>query len=181
MEFLKEIKSTLFIMSGLYIVIGLIILIAPTFVTNLLCYLIGAICLIIGGLALYTYISSEVYGILAHTILIIAIAIIVVGIFVIVDPKIFVAAIPFIMGIVLVIDAFTKLQSASSLKRYNYEKWWATLVLGLLVFAFGIFLILNPFESIILFIRILGIFLIVDGVSSLITAASYGKIEKYIK
>lgn len=181
MEFLKEIKSTLFIMSGLYIVIGLIMLIAPTFVTNAVCYLIGTLCLILGGLGIYIYISSEVYGPLAYTILVIAIAMIVLGIFVIVDPISFASMIPFVMGIVLVIDAFTKLQSASSLKRYNYEKWWTVLIAALLIFIFGLILILNPFETITLFIRILGVFLIIDAVSSFMTAISYGKIEKAIK
>lgn len=181
MEFLKEIKSTLFIMSGLYLVIGLIMLIAPTFVTNAICYLIGTLCLIIGGLFIYTYISSEVYGPLAYALLVIAIALIVLGVFVIVDPKTFASTIPFVMGVVLVIDSFTKLQSTSTLKRYNYEKWWTVLIAALLIFAFGILLILNPFESLTLFIRILGVFLIIDAISCFITGTSYGKIEKEIK
>lgn len=181
MEFLKEIKSTLFILSGLYIVIGLIMLIAPTFVTNMICYLIGALCLIIGGLAIYTYISSEVYGPLAYAILVIAIALIVLGVFIVVDPIGFASVLPFITGVVLVIDAFSKLQSASSLKKYNHDKWWVVLIAGFLIFAFGIILILNPFESLKLFIRIFGVFLIFDAVSSFITATSYAKIEKNIK
>ena len=58
MEFLKEIKSTLFIMSGLYIIIGLAMLLFPELITNMICYLIGTLCLIFGGLLIYTYISS---------------------------------------------------------------------------------------------------------------------------
>ena len=181
MEFLKEIKSTLFIVTGLYLVIGLIMLIAPVMVTNLICYLAGKLCLILGGIGLYTYISSEVYGPLSYAILVISIALIVLGIFVIVDPKSFVSTIPFIMGILLVIDAFTKLQSSSSLKRYNYKNWWIVLVASLVIFTFGIILIVFPFESITLFIRILGLLLIITSISSCYTGISYGKIEKYIK
>lgn len=180
MEFVKEIKSTLLIMSGLYIVIGLIMLLAPVFVSNLICYLIGTICFILGGIGIYTYISSEVYGPLAYGILVAAIALIVVGIFVIMDPVTFASFLPIIMGVVLVIDSFTKLQSSSSLKRYNYDRWWTVLVAGLITFVFGLFLILNPFKSLTLFIRILGVFLIVDAVSSFMTALSYSKIEKEI-
>ncbi|MBR3362611.1 MAG: DUF308 domain-containing protein [Bacilli bacterium] len=181
MEFLKEIKSTLFIITGLYAVVGLIMLLAPVLVTNLICYLIGTICLILGGIGLYTYISSEVYGPLSYAILVISIAIIVLGIFVIVDPKSFVSIMPFITGVILVIDAFTKLQSSSSLKRYNYNKWWVVLIASLMIFTFGILLIVFPFESITFFIRILGILLIIDSISCFYTAFSYGKIEKDIK
>ena len=181
MEFLKEIKSTLFIITGLYIVIGLIMLISPVIITNLICYLIGVLCLILGGIGIYAYISSEVYGPLSYAILVISIAIIVLGIFVIVDPKNFVSTIPLIAGIILVIDGFTKLQSSSSLRRYNYKNWWVVLIASLLIFSFGILLIVYSFESLILFIRLLGAFLIIDSISSFCTAISYGKIEKYIK
>ena len=181
MEFLKEIKSTLFIITGLYIVIGLIMLISPVIITNLICYLIGVLCLILGGIGIYAYISSEVYGPLSYAILVISIAIIVLGIFVIVDPKNFVSTIPLIAGIILVIDGFTKLQSSSSLRRYNYKNWWVVLIASLLIFSFGILLIVYSFESLILFIRLLGAFLIIDSISSFYTAISYGKIEKYIK
>ncbi|MBR2833775.1 MAG: DUF308 domain-containing protein [Bacilli bacterium] len=181
MEFLKEIKSTLFIITGLYIVIGLIMLIAPVMVTNMICYLVGTLCLILGGIGIYTYVSSEVYGPLSYAILVISIAMIVLGIFVIVDPKSFISVIPFIAGIILVIDAFTKLQSSSSLKRYNYDRWWVVLVASLVIFAFGILLIVFSFESIILFIRILGFFLILTSVSSFFTAMGYQEIEKRIK
>ena len=181
MEFLKEIKSTLFIITGLYLVIGLIMLIAPVMVTNMICYLVGTLCLILGGIGIYTYVSSEVYGPLSYAILVISIAMIVLGIFVIVDPKSFISVIPFIAGIILVIDAFTKLQSSSSLKRYNYDRWWVVLVASLVIFAFGILLIVFSFESIILFIRILGFFLILTSVSSFFTAMGYQEIEKRIK
>ena len=181
MEFLKEIKSTLFIMSGLYVVIGLIMLLAPVFVNNLICYLVGALCLILGGLFIYTYIGSEVYGPLAYGLLVIAISVIVMGVFIITEPALFASTIPFIAGVILIIDAFTKMQSASGLKRYHYEKWWTVLLFGLILFIAGMILIFNPFETLTFFIRILGVILIIDSVSSLATALSYEKIEKNIK
>jgi len=38
----------------------------------------------------------------------------------------------FVTGLILVIDSFTKMQSASGLKRYNYDKWWCILLAGLI-------------------------------------------------
>ena len=181
MEFLKEIKSTLFIMSGLYLVIGLIMILAPGFVSSIVSYLAGTLCLIIGGLGIYIYISSEVYGSLAYGILITSVAMIVLGVFVVVDPNGLAAFLQMIIGLILVVDAFTELQSSSSLKRYNYSKWWAVMIFALLLFTFGIFLIVKPLESLFLLIRLMGFFLVVDSLSSMITARSYGKIEDQIK
>lgn len=181
MEFIKEIKSTLLIMAGFYVVTGLIMLLAPTFVNNAICYLIGSLCLIIGGLAIYTYLGSEVYGPLSIAVLITAIAFIVIGIFIITSPELFASVVPITMGVLLVVEAFGKMRSSITVKKYGYDKWWAVLVGALLVFVFGIILLLNPFESLIIFIRILGTFLIIDGISSFITSFSYTKIEKSIK
>lgn len=181
MEFLKEIKSSLLIMTGFYIVLGVIMLIAPTFVSNSICYLIGALCLIIGGLAIYTYIASEVYGSLGAALLIVAIISIGAGIFIVINPETFATFIPIVMGVILVIDAFGKMQSAMTIKKYGYENWWQVMVAAGLVFVFGIILLFNPFTTLTILIRILGIFLIIDGVANLLTVLSYSKIEKAIK
>jgi len=181
MEFLKEIKSSLLIMTGFYIVLGVIMLIAPTFVSNSICYLIGALCLIIGGLAIYTYIASEVYGSLGAALLIVAIISVGAGIFIVINPETFASFIPIVMGVILVIDAFGKMQSAMTIKKYGYENWWQVMVAAGLVFVFGIILLFNPFTTLTILIRILGIFLIIDGVANLLTVLSYSKIEKAIK
>ena len=181
MEFIREIRSTLYIVAGFCVVLGLIMLLAPSFVSNSICYLIGAFCLILGGLFIYIYIGSEVYGYLAYGMLITAIALIVLGVFVIMMPDAFLSFLPLVMGLILAIDGLTKLLSASSFKRYNYEKWWQALLLGFIVFILGIFIIFRPLGALHIFIRILGCLLIVDSFANLFTAISYGKIEKAIK
>ena len=181
MEFIREIKSMLFITAGFYLIIGLLMLLAPAFVSNSICYLVGAFCLILGGLFVYIYIGSEVYGPLAYGLLVTAIALISLGVFIVMMPETFAAFIPLVMGLILAIDGFTKLLSASSLKRYNYEKWWQIFVLGLIIFALGIIVMVYNFNVLILFIRILGAILLIDAGSSILTALNYGKIEKAIK
>ena len=181
MEFFKEIRSTLLIMAGFYIVVGLIMVIAPTIVNNAICYLVGGLCLIMGGLAIYIYLGSEIYGPLAVATLIVAITLIVTGIFIITMPEVLLSLIPIAMGVILIVNAFSKMQSAVTLQKYKYDKWWTVLVGALIVFTLGILLLICPFESITLFTRILGLFLAVDGVSSFVTALSYNKIEKAIK
>ncbi len=181
MEFLKEIKSSLLIMSGFYVVIGFVMLLAPTFVSNSICYLIGALCIIVGGLAIYTYIASEVYGTLGAALLIVAAVFIAAGIFIVLKPESFASFIPIIMGVILVVDAFGKMQSSMTIKKYGYTYWWEVLAAAIIIFVFGIILLFNPFDSLMLLIRMLGIFLIVDGFSNLLTVLSYSKIEKAIK
>ena len=119
MEFIREIRSTLYIVEGFCVVLGLIMFLVPSFVSSSICYLIGAFCLILGGLFIYIYIGSEVYGYLAYGLLITAIALIVMGVFIIMMPGAFLSFLPLVMGLILAIDGLTKLLSASSFKSYN--------------------------------------------------------------
>lgn len=181
MEFIKEIKTTLLVMAGFYIIMGLLMLLFPQLVSNTICYVIGAICLITGGLAVYTYVASQIYGPLAMLTLVIAIVFIGLGLFIFLNPETFASFIPLVMGIVLALEGLSKFQSSVTLKKYNYDKWWEILAGAIVVFAFGIVLLLNPFTSLIILIRILGFFLIIDGVSNILTSLSYTKIEHAIK
>ena len=68
-----------------------------------------------------------------------------------------------------------------TLKKYGYNYWWEVMVAAAIIFVFGILLLFNPFDSLILLIRMLGIFLAIDGLANLLTVLSYTKIEKAIK
>ncbi len=181
MKFIKEIKTTLLMMAGFYMVIGLSMLIEPEFISNIICYIIGAFCLIMGGLAIYTYICSEAYGPLGVSFLILSIIFISLGLFIVFNPVAFASFIPLVMGLLLVIESFCKMQSSFTLKKYNYDAWYQVLIVSIIVFILGIVLIVSPFKTAILLIRILGLILVIDGISSIVTAGSYSQIEKAIK
>lgn len=181
MKFVKEIKTTLFMMAGFYIVIGLIMLIFPEFINTIICYIIGSFCLIMAGLAIYAYFCSETYGPLGVSFLILSVIFISLGLFIVFNPIIFASLIPLIMGLLLVIESFCKMQSSFTLKKYNCEAWYQVLIASIIVFILGIVLIINPFTATVLLIRALGLILVIDGISSILTGSNYNKIEKAIK
>jgi uncharacterized membrane protein HdeD (DUF308 family) len=60
----------------------------------------------------------------------------------------------------------------------NEIKWlsWAVLFAGLLTFALGVFLVIDPEETLKVVTTILGIFLLIDGAIALV-AAIFGRVE----
>ena len=176
MDFLKEIKSSLLIMAGFYIVIGVVMLFAPIFVSNAICYILGALCLILAGFAINSYVGSEVHGFFANVILVISIVFIALGVFVIMNPEAFTSFIPIIVGAVLIVDSINKFQTMFKMKSNGYDKWWQVLILGTFILLFGILIMFNPFATMIIFIRFVGCLLILNGLSNIFTAVSYSKI-----
>ena len=177
MDFLKEVKASLLIMAGFYIVIGLFMLFAPIFVSNVICYILGALCLILAGFAINLYIGSEVKGIIANITLIVAIILIALGVFVVMTPDAFISFIPIIVGAVLIVDSVNKFQTMLKMRSNGYEKWWQVLVLGVFILAFGLLIMFNPFATAIAFIRFVGALLILNGLTNIFTAISYSKIK----
>ena len=69
----------------------------------------------------------------------------------------------FVLGIIILLDAIGILQRSLRLRRLDYDGWWISLILALVLALFGLILIANPFETTILFVRFLGFTLLADG------------------
>ncbi len=176
MELLKKAKNALIGISVVYLVIGIIMVIMPVFVSNFICYVIGALLIVGGGSGIFTYIRAGVDGFLAKITLLIAVLFTVLGIYILINPEGFVSIIPIVVGIMLVIESFDKISTTLSARKNGYQDWLKMLIPSVIIFILGLILILNPFESVTVFIRVIGIFLIIDAISNVYLAYNYGKI-----
>ena len=176
MEFLNKIKSTLTITAVVYVVLGLVMLLIPEAVSDFICYIIGALFLVLGAAGIVSYIKARGTGFAGFT-LVVSIIFAALGVYILCNPVSFASFIPLVVGIMLVVDSFSKFQSAFDLKRLQYKNWWQMLLVGIAILLLGALMIFNPFESIALFIRVIGILLIFDGFSNLFTIYSYSKVK----
>ena len=95
--------------------------------------------------------------------LILGVILIVVGVVCLVQPRIILSILPFVLGIIILLDAIGILQRSLRLRRLDYDGWWISLILALVLALFGLILYANPFETTILFVRFLGFTLLADG------------------
>lgn len=79
------------------------------------------------------------------------------------QPRIILSILPFILGIVILLDAVGILQRALRLRRMDCVRWWIALILAAVLAFLGITLIANPFDTTMLFVRFLGVTLLADG------------------
>lgn len=182
MEVLKKLKRSAYFVSIVYIIIGLIMLLNPTFVRNAVNYIMGVIAILYGlvySISLYQKKGTELYskfdllgGILCISF----------GLFLIVNPDILVSLIPFCAGVILFMDAITMVERSRRLKKLGFIRWWINLVFSLAYLGFAVFIIVNAKSISDLLIRIIGGFLIFDALDDfIITMILSKKVEEEIK
>lgn len=174
-QVLSEVKNNLIVLAVIYLVVGLVMVIAPASVSNIVCYIVALLLIALGVSGAVTYMRSVVRTPFINLTLFMSILFIIFGVYIYASPEVFASFVPLVIGIFLLLDSANKVQLAFNLKEYNYEDWWHTLVIAIIIFGFGVFLVANPFTMVTLFIRIMGIMLIVDGCSNLLTLYNYYK------
>ena len=94
---------------------------------------------------------------------------IILGVLVIKNPEAIASVIPFVLGLVIIINSATKMQYSIELHKEKNELWLSTLILSLIMVVCGIVLVFNPFKGAVLLTRIIGIFVLIYSVLDLIS------------
>lgn len=156
------------ITSLIFVVLGLFLFIRPDATITTISYIIGALLLILGIISIVRYFRSD-YGINALDFdLVYGVLVIIAGLYLIFNPTMLASIFPVILGIWIIINSVTKFQYALVLKRLNKNDWKYTLLISFLTFAWGIILLINPLESVLLITQVIGIFIIIYAVLDII-------------
>ena len=163
------------LISLLYICVGFVLAIYPENLIRGVCFALGALTLVYGASRLLMVIIGKRAGFLAYADLFIGVLMAGIGAVLILSPEIVVSIIPIIVGLVVVFTAISKLSQAMELKEIKYEKWWTMLLTSLLMMLLGTLLVVNPFKSATLMLRVVGIVLAINGCLSIFGTAFTGK------
>ncbi len=154
--------------SFIFIILGLFLFIRPDATIATISYIIGGILLILGILSIIRYFKSD-YGINAFDFdLVYGVLVIIAGLYLIIKPTMLGSIFPVILGIWIIINSVTKFQYALMLKKLQKEDWKYTLLISFLTFVWGIVLLINPLESVLVVTQVIGIFIIIYAVLDII-------------
>lgn len=169
---LKGVKWTYLLFSALWLLAGLALLIWPKFSSEVICIVLGILCLLYGVVKLFGYFSKDPYRLAFQFDLALGILCLVLGLVLIFCSRTLLSLLPVIVGIYAVVSGVFKLQTAFEAKRFGMGKWWSMLLLSLLTIVLGVILIIRPFGTAMLAIRFMGLAIIMSGVEDL-TATAY--------
>lgn len=162
MENNKRFMSTFIIFSVGYIILGLLLLLAPETSQRIITYIIGGVAIISGLARIILYFVKDDYASAFRNDLAVGIVLLIAGIYLIARPDNIWQWIPVLIGFGVVFDSIIKMQHSFDLKRSGFNFWWLVLIAAMATAVLGALLILDVFNNI-LFVY-LGIVLVADGI-----------------
>lgn len=172
MDSLKKFFRSSILTSAILIVFGVLLIFRSEFTIMTIAYIIGAILISIGALAIIKFLKNSKKNELD---IIYGLGTIVLGILVIKNHQTIASIIPFVIGIAIIISSSTKLQYALELKEKNNSQWKITMIVSIISVACGLVLIFNPFKGAVLITRIVGVFIVIYGVLDIISTITIKK------
>lgn len=178
------IKSSI-ISSLVLLAFGILLIVQSEMTIITISYIIGGILIALGAIAILKFFKlikdvnrtdlDIIYGLVC----------IILGVIIIDNPEAIASIIPFLIGLIIVLNSATKLQYSIELKKEKNDLWLSTLILSIVMVVCGTVLIFNPFKGAVLLTRIVGIFILIysvlDLISTLVINRTYQKVQTAIE
>ena len=153
---IKESKIDL-ITSIICVIIGLILALMPAETLNFITYIIEGVFILIGTITIFNFLKVDSKKDILSIGFIQGVACILIAIFLIINPTLLVSILPICIGIWMVIGSLKKLQLIFKLGSVDVKVNFWYIMLAILMLTIGIVAIVNPFETAMFIVRMLGI------------------------
>ena len=148
----------------LCIALGVVLIVWPGETIDIVCKVLAAGLIILGGVELFSYITNR-NGYMFTGILGLIVRII--GVWIFLKPSSIVSLVPIVMGVILAVHGVQDVKMALESKNGGYDRWWIMLIIAIISIAFGVLCIVNAFGMVKLAMQFVGAALIYDGISDL--------------
>lgn len=179
MSFLKNLQINALVTALLYVALGLLFILLPEAVAASISIIVAASLLIAGILYVVNYfrtwdIEYRSNGLAIGILLIFAAA------FLFFQREIVTAIIPLLLGFAVIISGALKLQNAIVMSRAKVRIWLPTLILAIVCLILGFIIMLDPFRSLSALIIMIGVSLLVSGLTDLVILILMARRKKAI-
>ena len=165
MNYIKSLKVNYSLSAVICVILGIVLLVWPGQSTQVVCMVLGIVLGGFGLIQIILYLATKEKTMVSHSMMMLGVVLAVIGGWIVLKPETIIKAVPMIGGILIVIHGFHNAVQAIDLKKMQYDNWWVALLLSLLTVALGVVLICNPFTIVDTVVRIIGAFLVYDGLS----------------
>ena len=167
MNYIKSLKVNYSLSAVICVILGIVLLVWPGQSTQVVCMVLGIVLGGFGLIQIILYLATKEKTMVSHSMMMLGVVLAVIGGWIVLKPETIIKAVPMIVGILIVIHGFHNAVQAVDLKNMQYDNWWVALLLSLLTVALGVVLICNPFTIVDTVVRIIGAFLVYDGLSDM--------------
>lgn len=166
-NFLKRVKANALFSAGLYVFLGLVLLVWPEWSTEALCMVLGLVLVLCGLSDVFKFLRNRDGTLYAAMHLLTGVVLSAVGIWLMVRPTLVAVIIPRIIGVLICFHGLGNLGDTLQLRRGHSPCWKTAALLGAVTLVLGIILVLSPFQAFTTAVRIIGVVLLYDGISNI--------------
>ena len=174
----KKLKPTAAFYGLICVIIGIIDLVNPEKMLNIIAYALGISAIICGLVFIIVYVARDVKYNLNNNDFLSGLIAVVVGIVILIKWQQFMELVPIVLGVLIIVSGCIKLQDAIDLKKLDHPAFLMMLIVAIVFIIFGSILVANPFKSEIILMRIIGVSLIIAGMTDLFTSVFFEGIRK---
>ena len=177
---MKRIKALYITISILSLLVGIALVIWPGASVITICYVVGSAAILVGAVRLAGYFSKDSYNLNFQFDFAMGLVFLILGTVLIFHPGDTVAVLHFSVGILVLVDSVFKLQTALDAKHFGLKKWWVMLLCALLCAGLGLVLVILPFRTAEILVRVTGAALAVISGENILTAGYTVKSKKRV-
>ena len=177
---MKRIKARYITISILSLLAGIALVIWPGASVITICYVVGSAAILVGAVRLAGYFSKDSYNLNFQFDFAMGLVFLILGTVLIFHPGDTVAVLHFSVGILVLVDSVFKLQTALDAKHFGLKKWWVMLLCALLCAGLGLVLVILPFRTAEILVRVTGAALAVNSGENILTAGYTVKSKKRV-
>ncbi len=170
-------KSSLIITMILTLVIGILFVLFPKDIINLLGYIVGTVLIVLGVLNILMYFKTSPEEGMSFGFSI-GLILIVLGSYLMIKTNFILSTLSVFFGFFIMINGIFSLQVAVDSLRAKTNKWKAIIIMAIINTLLGIIILYNPFAGTEALVMYIGIFMIVVSVLNFITFIISEKMKK---
>ena len=173
---LKTYKTLAIVLSVVTMALGLVMICWPNISAVAICYLMGAVCIVIGIYEIIRYFDLGLIGVLFRYDLFLGIMSVLAGILLVLHPDGGVVILPVVLGFYIILASVFSIQISTEARHFGFSGWWGALLLGIAGAILGVLMILDPFRGAAALMVFTGISLLVTGVESIYAIICISKV-----
>ncbi len=177
MNLFEKIRKDVVWSSIAYLILGFLLLFKPGTALVTVVHILAIVAAVMGIVSLVSYFKDKYSagngGVIKGVVYLLIAAFLYFG------AELIISIVPIIFGILIIISGIVKLQEALDMMKYRASGSITVLIISILSLVFGVLILINPFGTVELLLRIIGIALIYNGVSDLLTVFYFSKKTRY--
>lgn len=177
-RYAKELKAgwPAWIAAIAVLLFGLALLIWPGITADLILNICGSALIIAGAFCIIRYFVRKDSYLAYNWSLAMGLLLLTGGVSLVALKRLFLAIVPLLFGIALLVAGIAKVQAAFNMQRMHFHSWYLTLIAAAVSCALGLLIILHPFGTGLALIRVIGASIAIEAVQDLLSLRTYNRV-----